>query len=143
MHTNIHTHIHSASTPACKLSSRTHDCGDVEYPLLRDPLSAGPASFVLGAFHNTLTGLVLPHLGLMKRVRIYDGVLNNDAVSAAAKRLEYNLPDQRCREGEFGAYQGFVPCQPCLPGTFSVLDGLSECYPCAIGYVSVCVCVLL
>jgi hypothetical protein len=137
---HTHTHTNSASTPACKLSSPSQDCGDVEYPLLRDPLSAGPATFVLGAFHNTFSGLVLPHIGLMKRVRIYDGVLNNDAVSAAAKRLEYNLPDERCREGEFGAYQGFVPCLPCRPGTFSIFEGSSECNPCPIGYVYTCLC---
>ena len=111
------------------------DCGDIEYPLLRDPLSAGPASFVLGAFDNTLSGLVLPHVGLIRRVRIYDGMLNDDAVSASAKRLEYNLPDQQCGEGEFGSYQGYVPCQPCPAGTISTFKGLSQCTPCPVGYV--------
>ena len=128
----------AASSPACGSTtlSSPGGCGDVAYPTLRDPLCKGPTPLVLGAYHNSHSSTVLPLEGLMARVRVYDGVLNEDAVSAGAARLEGDLADEVCGAGEFGAYEGFVPCTPCPRGQYNPFEAKTECQMCETGKYS-------
>lgn len=80
--------------------------------------------------------VVLPHHGLMGRVRVYDGVLSDDAVSAGARRLEGKLGDEVCGAGTYGAYEGFVPCLPCPRGQFNPFEAQIECKMCQVGQYS-------
>ena len=68
--------MHQSSRPLCVDKS----CGSIVYPQVGDGGWEGHTPLVIGAFNNVKTGTIHPHIGMIKRLRIFDVGLNSSQI---------------------------------------------------------------